>query len=718
MEKKMKNSSFLLSFLLMATGMVVSETGLADTLPVTSGLYAWYKIDSLDGLSDGQSVDLWVNSSGNTDFDLAPASPTPPTYSEAGFAGGPSVHFSTTSPLGTITNIGLTGDPEFTVIFLGIIIELNGSLTHPWAWGDGSTPALEGGASDFEIEIVGGDFRVDYATGNSRDALTPTDSFTEKLGKPTIVSFRRSPGPLNSKTRIAIDCIEQTITGSDLTPNISDTPFWLGPTANDTKSPTMEVAEVIIFNRDLLDSEMDLLHAYLMSKYYITVLSPNGNEELIAGQVETISWESLDNINDVKIEYSDNNGVGWNVIDANTENDGSYDWTLPQVTSNQCLVRVSDANDANVYDTSDDVFTIYVCQNPPAGDLNGDCCINFLDFAIMVRNWPWCGNPFHAGYPENMVFIGGGEFEMGDHFDEEDVNERPVHPVYVDSFCMGKFEVTNSQYCDYLSAAKTANEIKVDGFIVYAFDDSTNSYLYCDTHGSDTDSQIDYNDVSGTFSVRTKGSRDMSNDPVVQVSWYGSVAYCNWRSQQEGYEACYNLSTWECDFSKNGYRLPTEAEREYAARGGEYSPYYRFPWGDTISHSEANYYAYPSAYPDYDVNPTEGYHPDYNDVEPYTAPVRSFAANGYGLYDMAGNVQEWCNDWYDSNYYNVSPYDNPQGPTSGTYRVLRDGTWQSHAVYSLVATRNGSSPGSRGRGGGFRVVLDLEPIRITRNNET
>ncbi len=300
--------------------------------------------------------------------------------------------------------------------------------------------------------------------------------------------------------------------------------------------------------------------------------------------------------------------------------------------------------------------------------------------------------------PEEMVFIPGGTFQMGDSFSEGNSRELPVHTVTVDSFYMGRCEVTNRQYCDYLNSA-WPGQIKVVSDIVYAASDSGNSYPYCGTYVSDPGSQIDFSDPD--FSVRTKSGRDMSNDPMVEVSWYGAAAYCNWRSQQEGKEQCYNLSTWACDFGKHGYRLATEAEWEYAARGGFSGR--RFPWGDTITHSQANYYS-SSSY-SYDVSPTRGYHPNWDDVYPYTSPGGSFAANNYGLYDMAGNVSEWCNDWYGS--YSSASQTNPTGPTSGSYRVLRGGCWGDDALVCRVAYRRGIRPYVRVNGFGFRCVLDF-----------
>jgi formylglycine-generating enzyme required for sulfatase activity len=363
----------------------------------------------------------------------------------------------------------------------------------------------------------------------------------------------------------------------------------------------------------------------------------------------------------------------------------------------------------------------WLWTGPSAADIDNSGDVNFPDFAILANNWGWTCPP-----PE-MVLVPGGSFQMGDSFAEGDSVERPVHTVTLDSFYVGKYEVTNSQYCQYLNSALGQGLITVTSGVVYKAGSGT-SYPYCGTSTSSTYSQIVYS--GGVFSVRTKGGRNMSNDPMVEVSWYGSVAYCNWRSQQEGYQTCYNdFVTWNCDFSKHGYRLPTEAEWEYAARGGLSGK--RFPWSDpNITHSQANYHS-SSSY-SYDISPTRGYHPIWNDgIYPYTSPVGFFdgslrqksdfnwpasqssyqttsGANGYGLYDMAGNVWEWCNDWYSSTYYSSSPPNNPTGPTSGSYYVLRGGCWWYWVIDCRAACRGLSYPYSRYHDIGFRVVLDFQ----------
>jgi formylglycine-generating enzyme required for sulfatase activity len=132
----------------------------------------------------------------------------------------------------------------------------------------------------------------------------------------------------------------------------------------------------------------------------------------------------------------------------------------------------------------------------------------------------------------------------------------------------------------------------------------------------------------------------------------------------------------------------------------------RFPWGDTITHSQANYYS-SSSY-SYDVSPTRNYHPTYAiGSRPYTSPVGSFAANGYGLYDMAGNVRERCWDWYGT--YATGAQTDPRGLASGTSRVSRGGSWNNNADYCRVAGRNDYYASGTGDLIGFRVARSSVP---------
>ena len=338
------------------------------------------------------------------------------------------------------------------------------------------------------------------------------------------------------------------------------------------------------------------------------------------------------------------------------------------------------------------VFTIFgglALADCPSADLTGDCFVDFDDFALIVSQW-LTTDPC---VPDDMAYIPDGEFDMGDHSGDGPGNELPVHTVYVDAFFMSKYEITNQRYCDFLNSAN----VNVVNGVVYASSDTSNSYPYLNTYSARIYSQITYNDSNDTFCVRTRDANSMADHPVVEVSWYGAAAYCNWRSQQGGYQLCYD-SNWLCDFSKNGYRLPTEAEREYAAHGGCHNPYYEYPQcSNTIDCSNANFWKYS----DYFCNPLGLSSP------PYTSPVGYYSANNYGLFDMAGNVFEWCNDWYDSDYYDVSPYDNPTGPASGSDRVLRGGCWYYQAYLCRVAFRAWHVPAHRVYALGFRVVLDL-----------
>ena len=276
--------------------------------------------------------------------------------------------------------------------------------------------------------------------------------------------------------------------------------------------------------------------------------------------------------------------------------------------------------------------------------------------------------------PAGMVLIPAGPFTMGDTLDG-DTYAQPVHTVQVSAFYMDKYEVTKALW----------DEVRE----------------WANTNGYD---------------LGTIGSGKASNHPVQMVNWYDVVKWCNARSEKAGLVPAYYTDaaqvtpyrTGQTNVQNDwvkwnvGFRLPTEAEWEKAARGGASSQ--RFSWGNTISWSQANYYANPAAFP-YDVNSTNGYHPAFDDgVSPYTSPVGYFSPSGYGLCDMAGNVVEWCWDWY--GLYESAPQTDPRGAASGSHRVVRGGVWYGDASYCRSAQRGGYYPTYQYYGFvGFRPVL-------------
>jgi formylglycine-generating enzyme required for sulfatase activity len=212
------------------------------------------------------------------------------------------------------------------------------------------------------------------------------------------------------------------------------------------------------------------------------------------------------------------------------------------------------------------------------------------------------------------------------------------------------------------------------------------------------------------------GAGKGADHPVQEVSWWAAVKWCNARSEMEGFRPVYRVAgevmrTGEtepvADWSANGYRLPTEAEWEKAARGGVAGK--RYPWGtDTISHAEANYFGEST---DSFGNQSVGaeHHPDYADgIFPYTSPVGSFAPNGYGLHDMAGNVAEWCWDWFGADIYTEGAVD-PVGASSGSSRALRGGGWWSYPVGVRCSFRNNLAPSASSDELGFRPARRPAP---------
>jgi formylglycine-generating enzyme required for sulfatase activity len=224
--------------------------------------------------------------------------------------------------------------------------------------------------------------------------------------------------------------------------------------------------------------------------------------------------------------------------------------------------------------------------------------------------------------------------------------------------------------------------------------------------------------INNGYDFDNAGSGQAANYPVQAVDWYDVVKWSNARSQQTGQSPAYytdsnmtvvykigEVTNLYVNWANGGYRLPTEAEWEKAARGGLNGQ--TFPWGDTISESQANYLGNIGSFSS-DLGPN-GYNAAFTNgnVQPFTSPLGYFAANGYGLYDMAGNVYEWCWDWFGSIY--DLPTTNPTGPACGFYgtRVLRGGSWAGIANYANCAARSNGSPDVGDNDAGFRCVRGL-----------
>lgn len=278
--------------------------------------------------------------------------------------------------------------------------------------------------------------------------------------------------------------------------------------------------------------------------------------------------------------------------------------------------------------------------------------------------------------PPGMVLIPAGEFTMGNSVAADtDITDAAPVSTTVSAFYMDVNEVTLSQW----------------------------------------EAVQQWATLVGGYTGLAAGSGKGANHPVQTVSWYDVVKWCNARSEQAGRTPVYytddaettiyktgnvDVTNVQAKWTANGYRLPTEAEWEKAARGGLSGQ--RFPWGNTISQNLANYFGQTASFT-YDQGPN-GFNAigSVGGTSPATSPVGSFAANGYGLYDMAGNVFEWCWDWYGTSYAGGT---DPHGSATGSYRVLRGGSCDYFAYAARCADRDFSNPDFAYFHFGFRAVL-------------
>ena len=299
-------------------------------------------------------------------------------------------------------------------------------------------------------------------------------------------------------------------------------------------------------------------------------------------------------------------------------------------------------------------------------------------------------NPMTAdlggGVKMELVWVPAGSFQMGSPDSERDLIDRqlanfedndsiramresvkqegPVHTVELDGFWMGKCEVTVAQFRQFVEAASYQTDAEKKGKSLGAI----SSGLYKEQSG---------------LNWRNPGFSQEDTHPVVHVSWNDAKAFCDWLSRKEGKEI----------------RLPTEAEWEYACRAGS-TTWFCFGDSDAELCRYANYCdrSNTNGFPWQDKNHSDGHDK--------TAPVGRFQPNAWGLYDMHGNVGEWCGDWYGEKYYGSSDRKNPQGPSSGKLRLARGGTWDYLPQFCRSAGRGWVDPSFTGWGCGFRVVQE------------
>jgi formylglycine-generating enzyme required for sulfatase activity len=260
--------------------------------------------------------------------------------------------------------------------------------------------------------------------------------------------------------------------------------------------------------------------------------------------------------------------------------------------------------------------------------------------------------------PVNMPIltsVDGGTFMMGNNAGTND--EKPEHKVTLNSFFLGKYEVTNAEFKKFVDATGYKTDAEQP--------DSVNKKHGLPPRGIN----------NGTWKMYMNNvpvpAAD-SNKPVANISWHDAVAYCNWLSQATGKK----------------FRLPTEAEWEYAAKGGAKSKGYKYVGGNNLN--EVAWYV------------------ENSDKRSHT--IGKKMPNELDIYDMAGNIREWCSDWYSDTYYKTSPEDNPAGPDRGSNRVVRGGSWGSEEGRMRISYRNNEFPYNSALGFGFRVAISGEPV--------
>ena len=421
---------------------------------------------------------------------------------------------------------------------------------------------------------------------------------------------------------------------------------------------------------DFVKLEMPLEEALTKITFIVTWLSGDGSDEVIfkgEGVIRTSDYIELRSDKDEHGRYSYHKILPKYAVESNryifvplVEGGGGSGafWEL-QVVDKKTLRTVdyivlgdrTRLKEIILADAATNAISITyirreVIKGKPTHDPNKAITKYFRMMEGILRE---VGDPSIPSDP-NMMFIPAGDFYMGSRNKDKDAesDEKPRHTVYVDTFYIDKYEVTNAQYKEFIDANPQWQKSRIPR----------------EYHDGDYLKHWDRNDYPPG-----KG-----NHPVVYVSWYAAMAYAQWQ----------------------GKRLPTEAEWEKAARGDLL--FKKYAWGDSLKANKANY----------------------GESVGGTTAVGTYPANGYSLYDMTGNVWEWCLDEYNADFYSVSPRHNPlAGGTVDnivsdfmnvkSVRVLRGGSWVSNAKFVRVSDRTRFTPKITNKARGFRCVKPVTP---------
>ncbi len=290
---------------------------------------------------------------------------------------------------------------------------------------------------------------------------------------------------------------------------------------------------------------------------------------------------------------------------------------------------------------------------------------------------------------DGFVFVPGGTYQMGDTHLAGDGDELPVHAVQISSFCMQATEVSIQDVIGVFNWALVNSLIYCDATTVTNTQGSVQELLDLD----DEDCAIAFDGEELVFQANEYAHS--ADCPCIEITWYGAVAYCYYTSLLSMMTPCYDLTDWSCDFNAGGFRLPTEAEWEYAARGALDNPDYLYAGNDVCENVAW-----------YNGNANGRTH-DSNDL---LSPVVQLYG-GY-MFNMSGNVWEWCWDWYGIDYYqtcdNQGTVVDPTGPYSGYYRVIRGGSWHDGAEDCRVSSRYYFYMYNSYNYVGFRMVRNME----------